>query len=227
VARYDGGRQRGTPRQWGGAARFGSGYDEGYASGLSGGPGAGHARPWNMHRDSERVSRDDAWNGLIPSRRASGREGSGRLRPRGGVESRADDYGYGREGRPDPYAPAWDPVAWRPVASHLHPPDPRLTYGDVRHQGRVYRPPVPREDMEIRFRVRRNLLADRWLEAGSIRVDVEDGVVTLSGEVGDYLEARYAWDDAWESSGVRGVVSRLEVRPAVPEARKQTSDRSP
>jgi hypothetical protein len=41
---------------------------------------------------------------------------------------------------------------------------------------------------------------------------VNDNVVTLKGEVDDYLEARYAWDDAWEARGVRGVVNQLTVR---------------
>jgi osmotically-inducible protein OsmY len=45
-----------------------------------------------------------------------------------------------------------------------------------------------------------------------------DGVVTLSGEVDDFLEARYAWDDAWEAEGVRGVINNLTVRTAEPHA---------
>ena len=43
-------------------------------------------------------------------------------------------------------------------------------------------------------------------------VEVEDGVVTLRGEVDDFMEARYAWDDAWETEGVRGVINHLTVR---------------
>jgi hypothetical protein len=45
---------------------------------------------------------------------------------------------------------------------------------------------------------------------------VEEGVVTLTGEVADFMEARYAWDDAWESPGVRGVVNNITVRTDLP-----------
>ena len=41
-------------------------------------------------------------------------------------------------------------------------------------------------------------------------------MVTLKGEVDDYLEARYAWDDAWEAAGVRGVLNQLTVRTDEP-----------
>lgn len=67
-------------------------------------------------------------------------------------------------------------------------------------------------DLALRQAVIHTLSYDLALRADKIEVEVEDGVVTLSGEVGDYLEARYAWDDAWETPGVRGVISRVEVR---------------
>lgn len=76
--------------------------------------------------------------------------------------------------------------------------------------------PARRDDEELRAAVRRAFHEDRSLDAGAIGIEVEDGVVTLSGEVADHLEVRYAWDDAWETEGVRGVVSRIEVRDAVP-----------
>ena len=67
-------------------------------------------------------------------------------------------------------------------------------------------------DDEIRQHVWQCLRDDGYVDAGAIEVDVSDRVVTLRGEVASYLEARYAWDDAWEAEGVRGVVSKLEVR---------------
>lgn len=70
----------------------------------------------------------------------------------------------------------------------------------------------PMEDEEIVQSVRESLYADHWIDPDRIQVDVEDGVVTLRGEVDDYMEARYAWDDAWESTGVRGVVNHLTVK---------------
>lgn len=81
----------------------------------------------------------------------------------------------------------------------------------VRHEG------APLDDREVRARVRDTLARDAWVDESRVRVDVRDGVVTLAGEVGDFMEARYAWDDAWETDGVRGVVTRLTVRTDVPD----------
>lgn len=66
-------------------------------------------------------------------------------------------------------------------------------------------------DQELRDAVRRSLYSDTALVPGRIRVEVDDAVVTLTGTVEDHLQARYAWDDAWETEGVRGVISELEV----------------
>jgi len=71
-------------------------------------------------------------------------------------------------------------------------------------------------DDEIRDAVLANMDEDPWIDPDRIEVDVEDGVVTLTGEVDDFMQARYAWDDAWESAGVRGVVNNLTVRTDVP-----------
>ncbi len=72
------------------------------------------------------------------------------------------------------------------------------------------------EDGEVLRGVCERMQRDSWLDAERIQVQVDDGVVTLRGEVDDFLEARYAWDDAWETPGVRGVVSQLTVRVDVP-----------
>ncbi len=69
-----------------------------------------------------------------------------------------------------------------------------------------------RGDAEIRQLVRQNLQQDTWVDAGRIEVTVQDGVVTLSGEVDEYLVSRYAWDDAWEADGVEGVNNEISVR---------------
>ena len=74
------------------------------------------------------------------------------------------------------------------------------------------------EDNDVRQLVRESLYSDSWLDADRIEVEVREGVVTLRGEVGDYMEARYAWDDAWESPGVRGVVNNLTVSTGAEEA---------
>lgn len=67
-------------------------------------------------------------------------------------------------------------------------------------------------DGEVRDAVRESLFHDSWVDPDSIEVDVDDGVVTLAGDVNDFMEARYAWDDAWETPGVRGVINNLTVR---------------
>jgi hypothetical protein len=72
-------------------------------------------------------------------------------------------------------------------------------------------------DEQILDSVRRRLFEDVWLDVDRIDVEVEDGVVTLRGEVDDFLEVRYAWDDAWETEGVRGVVTQLTVRADEPQ----------
>jgi BON domain len=72
-------------------------------------------------------------------------------------------------------------------------------------------------DEQILQSVRRRLYEDVWLDVDRIDVEVEDGVVTLRGEVDDFLEVRYAWDDAWETEGVRGVVTQLTVRADEPQ----------
>ncbi len=74
------------------------------------------------------------------------------------------------------------------------------------------RPDAPMDDDEVRYSVRENLFQDTFVNPDRIEVEVDRGVVTLRGEVDDFLEARYAWDDAWESPGVRGVINNLTVR---------------
>lgn len=95
------------------------------------------------------------------------------------------------------------------------PPD---RWPDVGHD--VDRRP-PRElrmsDDDIREAVLENLFQDTWVDPDRIDVEVENGVVTLTGEVRDFMEARYAWDDAWESAGVRGVINNLTVRTDRPQ----------
>lgn len=68
------------------------------------------------------------------------------------------------------------------------------------------------DDDEVRDSVCENLFQDSFVNPDRIEVTVDRGVVTLRGEVDDFLEARYAWDDAWESPGVRGVINNLTVR---------------
>lgn len=69
-----------------------------------------------------------------------------------------------------------------------------------------------RPDDELREDVRDALFYDTWVDADAITVAVKDGVVTLSGDLPDYEEIRYATDDVWDVEGVLGVRSELRVR---------------
>lgn len=68
-----------------------------------------------------------------------------------------------------------------------------------------------RSDEELRNAVEEALFYDTWVNADAITVEVEDGVVTLSGELPSYEEVRFATDDAWDVDGVIGVRCRLHV----------------
>ena len=81
------------------------------------------------------------------------------------------------------------------------------------------------DDGWISEAVRHSLLQDGYLDAGAIEVEVNAGVVTLRGEVQDYMQARYAWDDAWDAPGVVGVVNRLAVAEAQSNA-KESGERA-
>ncbi len=74
------------------------------------------------------------------------------------------------------------------------------------------RPDARMDDDDILDSVRENLFQDSFINPDRIEVAVDGGVVTLRGDVDDFLQARYAWDDAWESPGVRGVINNLTVR---------------
>lgn len=133
-------------------------------------------------------------------------------RPRYDREMYGSDYpGFGRMR----YDRAFADRPFMPETAYRQHPEfgrPRREAGDrwaERGHSTVY---GQVDDDEIRSSVEQNLMQDGWVDATSIQVDVEDQVVTLSGEVGDYLEARYVWDDAWEAMGVRGVINNLTVR---------------
>jgi osmotically-inducible protein OsmY len=69
-----------------------------------------------------------------------------------------------------------------------------------------------RDDAELKEDVEDALFYDTWVDAEAIAVEVQDGVVTLSGALPSYEEIRYATDDAWDVDGVIGVRSELKLR---------------
>lgn len=68
-----------------------------------------------------------------------------------------------------------------------------------------------RTDEDLRDSVEAALFYDTWVNADAITVEVEDGVVTLRGELPSYDEVRFAADDAWDVDGVVGVRCELRV----------------
>lgn len=123
--------------------------------------------------------------------------------------ARGYDAGYGGNAR-GPFMPE---EAYRRHPEYNQPRQPR-GMGSERYGYAA--PDAELSDDEVLHSVRTRLLQDRWLDADRINVEVEDGVVTLTGEVGDFMEARYAWDDAWETPGVHGVLNSLTVRTDLP-----------
>lgn len=75
----------------------------------------------------------------------------------------------------------------------------------------VYEPagPVP-DDEQLAKNVRDQLFWDPDVDSSRVKTSVEDGVVTLTGEVGTWLEEVSAQLNAWEA-GARAVHSKLEL----------------
>ncbi|HEX5414055.1 MAG TPA: BON domain-containing protein [Chloroflexota bacterium] len=71
-----------------------------------------------------------------------------------------------------------------------------------------------RSDAEIEAEVRAAFGRYASLDAQRILVRVRDGVVTLTGVVGNYAERANAEAAAWQSTGVAEVVNNLAIEPA-------------
>lgn len=69
-----------------------------------------------------------------------------------------------------------------------------------------------RADSDVQRDVQDALFFDTWVDAERISVEVEDGRVTLRGELPTEQEIRFACDDAWSVAGVREVVSEMVLR---------------
>jgi hyperosmotically inducible periplasmic protein len=67
-------------------------------------------------------------------------------------------------------------------------------------------------DTRITADIKGKLVADPNLSALSISVSTTDGLVTMSGAASSPENIRHAVDLAWNTDGVRGVVSTIQVR---------------
>lgn len=95
-------------------------------------------------------------------------------------------------------------------------PDVAELYGPARYGYGPYFERLRRQrraDDEIRADVEDAIFYDTWVDADSVEIEVEDGIVTLRGTLPNFDEVRFATDDAWDVDGVRGVRSEFDVRP--------------
>ncbi len=85
------------------------------------------------------------------------------------------------------------------------------------NDGRVGRGPSSyrRSDVRILLDVAERLTAQRGIDAAALRIEVTDGVVTLSGEVGDRRACRGIEDDVLAVYGVAAV--NIGLRNPFPE----------
>jgi osmotically-inducible protein OsmY len=91
----------------------------------------------------------------------------------------------------------------------------RYRRGQSRYRYSGYGPysgKVRRADGEIEADIIESLVRDTWTNADRINVEVQDGVVTLTGEVASAAEKRVAGDDAWDTRGVVDVDNNLEIK---------------
>lgn len=74
-------------------------------------------------------------------------------------------------------------------------------------------------DLELQRDIMDGLEWEPSVNAAGIRVDVKDGVVTLSGYVDSYVEKRAAEKAVERIRDVQAVVEEIEVRPLAPDER--------
>ena len=79
-----------------------------------------------------------------------------------------------------------------------------------------------RTDEDIRKEIEMAFVWDSWVSYDEVNIEVNHGVVTLTGEVSSFVAKRSAGDDAWDTAGVADVINNIRVhplqsRPPVPE----------
>lgn len=73
------------------------------------------------------------------------------------------------------------------------------------------------DDGTITASIKTRYAADKYVKALAIDIDTYDGVVTLNGKVGSYIEQERAEDIARDIVGVKSVVNRLELKTPASE----------
>src|SRR6185312_5124741 len=77
--------------------------------------------------------------------------------------------------------------------------------------------PIPKRSIAMNDKELRQLVVDELeyepsIDAADIGVAAENGVVTLSGHVADYVQKMAAEHAAWRVKGVKGIAQKIEVR---------------
>lgn len=72
---------------------------------------------------------------------------------------------------------------------------------------------APRDDKTLAEMIARGLGSDDRLEAGRIKVTVEDGIAVLTGDALTLAQAERAAERAKSAAGIRAVVNQLEIAP--------------
>lgn len=77
-------------------------------------------------------------------------------------------------------------------------------------------------DAEVLEAIRHELQSDHRIGEASVNVRVEDGIVTLTGDVGSWGECQAAQECAYRVGGVLDVANDLRIRPASGVRRSDT-----
>lgn len=226
-------RRRGPDRHHGqgqGRGEYGEGYEAPYSGGFRG-YGMGYSGGALQSRGSFHAGQ--LRSGTNPDDAFEFEWGDGYVGGRGyggtnydlehGYQIGATGRRYGQPHRPEPGSehrtstspPTRGGYEWSEYRRATGEPYGPARYGYGPYHERLRRRHRP--DDEIRDDVEDALFYDTWVDADRIRVEVEDGVVTLSGTLKSYHEVRYANDDVWDVDGVRGVMSELQVDESLDE----------
>ena len=68
------------------------------------------------------------------------------------------------------------------------------------------------DDKTIKRDIESALFYDSWVNSHDVNVEVDNGVVTLTGTVDSSFEKRAAGDDAWEVPGVQDVRNEIKIK---------------
>lgn len=83
---------------------------------------------------------------------------------------------------------------------------------------------MPRSNSEIKSDIVDNLNRDSRLQTNTVKIEINDGLVVLTGSVQSYQAREAAEADAWSVSGVSEIDNRLKI--VLPPDFKQPSDQA-